>query len=206
MSIVCADVDRIAEARADDNHRRDRSRTLGWTTRSLTVVIVVSLVGGVAAAVLGGGLTELGSGAGGLFGLPSILTTLIALFLAVPAAVGMARPSRRAPGWVRAAAVTAAGAWIVAFGYFMVAHAVDPCLNGWWDARSRIGDQPLCERYGLELNWHPRFHLVAHAAPAAVLLAAYLWAVRRWMPAHRGPRDDRGANSTPVDALVRDPS
>ena len=55
-----------------------------------------------------------------------------------------------------------------------------PCVNGWWDARSRIGDQLLCERFGSELNWHTRFHLLAHAAPASVLLGAYLWAIRRW--------------------------
>jgi hypothetical protein len=144
---------------------------------------MVSLIGGIAAAVVGGSLTNLGSGAGGLFGIPSILTTLIAMFLAIPAAVGMVRQTRRRPSWLRAATVTAAGAWIVATGYFVVAHAIDPCFNGWWDARSRIGDQPLCERFGPELNVHTRFHLLAHAAPGAILLAIYLWAIRRWAPA-----------------------
>ena len=140
----------------------------------------VSLIGGVAAALIGGSLTDLGSGAGGLFGIPSILTTLIALFVAIPAAVAISRQTRLSPGRLRAAIVIGSGAWIVAIGYFVVAHAVDPCVNGWWDAQSRIGDQPLCERFGQELNWHTRFHLLAHAAPAAVLLGAYLWAIRRW--------------------------
>ena len=168
------------KTQASDTHSQDHSPGLRWTTRSMTVVIVVSLIGGIAAAVAGGPLTNLGSGAGGLFGFPSILTTLVALFLAIPAAVGMVRQTRRSPGWLRAATVTVAGAWIVAIGYFMVAHAIDPCVNGWWDTRSRIGDQPLCERFGPDLNWHTRFHLVAHAAPAAVLLAMYLWATQRW--------------------------
>ena len=163
---------------AVDSHRG--SRSLRWTTRSLTIVIVASLIGGVAAAALGGSFTDLGSGAGGLFGIPSALTTMIALFIALPAAVIAARQAGHAPGWLRHAAVIGAGAWIVAFGYFMVAHAVDPCVNGWWDARSRIGNQPLCERFGSELNWHTRFHLLAHAVPAAVLLAIYLRAIRRW--------------------------
>lgn len=57
--------------------------------------------------------------------------------------------------WSLTAVVTtviAAGAWIVAIGCFVIGHAVDPCVNGWWDARSRIGDQRLCERFGPDLN------------------------------------------------------
>ena len=131
--------------------------------RSFAAVIIVSLIGGIAAALVGGSLSDLGSGAGGLFGIPSILTTLIALLMAIPAAVAVSRQALRSPGWLRAAVVTGIGAWVVAIGYFVVAHAVDPCVNGWWDGRSRIGDQPLCERFGSELNWHTRFHLLAHA-------------------------------------------
>lgn len=159
---------------------RYRKRRLRWTIRAFVVVIGVSVVGGVAAAAIGGPLTGLGSGAGGLAGIPSLLTTLIALVLAVPAAIGIARRTRGSPGWVRATVVVGLGAWVVAIGYFVVAHAVDPCVNGWWDATSRIGGQPLCERYGAELNWHTRFHLLAHAGPAALLLGAYVLAVGRW--------------------------
>lgn len=164
-------------------HRADgprSSRSLRWTIRSLVVIITISVATGAAAAIVGGALTELGSGAGGLFGIPSMLTALIALVLAIPAAIGIARRTRSSPGWLRAAVVISGGAWIVAIGYFVVAHAADPCVNGWWDANSQIGSQPLCERFGTELNWHTRFHLLAHAAPAAVLLAGYVWAVRRW--------------------------
>jgi uncharacterized membrane protein YhaH (DUF805 family) len=156
------------------------SRGVRWTITLFAVVIVVSLLGGIAAALFGGSLTDLGRGAGGLYGVPSLLTTLIALFVAIPAAVLLARQAKGSPGWLRTSVVVAAGAWVVAIGYFQVAHSVDPCVNGWWDASSRIGDQPLCERFGTELNWHTRFHLVAHAAPAAVLLTVYVWAVRRW--------------------------
>ncbi len=165
---------------ADDVESRDEPRSLRWTITSLTIVIVVSLIGGTAAAAFGGSFTDLGDGAGGLFGIPAPLTLLIALFIAVPAAVVTARRARRASGWLKAAIVIAAGAWIVAIGYFVVGHAVDPCSNGWWDTRSRIGDQPLCERFGRELNVHTRFHLLAHAAPASVLLAIYLGAIRRF--------------------------
>ncbi len=155
------------------------TRGAQWTVRSFTVVIAISLIGGIAAAIGGGSLTELGSGAGGLFGVPSILTTLIAL-VALATAVVASRQARRSPGWLNAAIVIAGGAWIIAIGYFMVAHTLDPCVNGWWDSGSRIGHQPLCERFGSELNWHTRFHLLAHAAPGAGLLALYLGAIRRW--------------------------
>jgi hypothetical protein len=152
---------------------------VGWTVGSLTVVVAVALIGGITAALAGGSLTDLGSGAGGLFGFPAMVTIVIALF-AIPVSVGLAQTARGSPDWLRSAIIVGAGAWIVAIGYFQVAHSIDPCVNGWWDARSRIGDQPLCERFGSELNWHTRFHLLAHAAPAAVLLTVYVWAVRRW--------------------------
>lgn len=156
-----------------------RSRGVRWTITLFAVVIVVSLIAGIAAALFGGSLTDLGKGAGGLYGLPSLLTTVIALF-AIPVSVGLALAARGSPHWLRSAIVFGAGAWVVALGYFMIAHAVDPCVNGWWDANSRIGDQRLCERFGDELNWHTRYHLLAHAAPAAALLAIYMWSVRRW--------------------------
>ncbi|HEX9683209.1 MAG TPA: hypothetical protein VGA13_09010 [Acidimicrobiales bacterium] len=167
----------------DDASRSDRvtarSRALTWTIRSLVLVVSFSFVAGVVAALVGGSLSDLGEGAGGLFGVPSLLTTLIAVFLALPAAVTVARHGRGSPR-LRRPIVIAGGAWVVAIGYFQVAHSVDPCLHGWWDLSNRVGDQPLCERFGSELNWHTRFHLAAHAGPAMILLVAYLWAIRRW--------------------------
>ena len=159
--------------------RAGTPRTLLWMVRLLTIIIGASLAGGIAAAVSGGGLTDLGDGAGGGFGLPSLLLTVVALVLGLPAAVIAARLVRPADGWIGVAVPVCAGAWVVAIGYFVIAHAIDPCVNGWWDGRSRVGSQPLCERFGSELNWHTRFHLLAHAAPAAALLVVYGWLVRR---------------------------
>ncbi|MFZ9042097.1 MAG: hypothetical protein ACO225_10510 [Ilumatobacteraceae bacterium] len=168
------------------------------TSESLAVVVSVSVVMGLAAALVGGPLTGLGSGFGGLYGLPAMIMLLIAVGIAIPAAVVTARRAGRLHRRLGAAAVIAGGAWVVAIGYSSVAHAVDPCLNGWWDAASHIGDQPLCERFGNELNWHSRFHLLAHAVPAAVLLAAYLWSVVRWarpgVDAHARSRTDPSAS------------
>ena len=99
----------------------------------LGIIIVVSVVGGLADALIGRGFTDLGDGAGGLFGVPSLLLTLVALVLGLPAAAIVARLVRPADGWIGVAVLVGAGAWVVAIGYFVVAHAVDPCVNGWWD-------------------------------------------------------------------------
>lgn len=144
------------------------------------VVIVIALLGGIAAAAWGGSLTDLGEGYGGLWGLPALALTLVALVLGIVSVISILRTLPAGRDRRRIVLVVLAGAWVVAVGYSEVAHAIDPCANGWWDRNSRIGSQPLCERFGPDLNWHTRFHLVAHAAPAAFLAALYLWAVRRW--------------------------
>ncbi|MGI9624119.1 MAG: hypothetical protein ACR2PK_14890 [Acidimicrobiales bacterium] len=152
---------------------------IGWLIWTLTIIIVVSLVAGIAAASIGGSLSDLGSGYGGLYGLPAMLLSALAL-LVILAAVIVGRSLGPKSGRLRIAILVIAGVWLVAIGYSMVAHMVDPCVNGWWDARSRVGSQRLCERFGSELNWHTRFHLLAHAAPAAVLLGVYMYVIRRW--------------------------
>lgn len=157
-------------------------RIVLWVVRVLWVTVGFSFLAGAAAVVFGGRLTDLGSGFGGLYGLPAMLATLAAVGLGVPAGVKLARRLRPHQDWFRAALVVAGGAFMVAFGYQVVAHVIDPCVNGWWGPGSRIGSQPLCSRYGSELNWHPRFHLFAHATPALLLLAGYAWAIRRWVP------------------------
>lgn len=149
-------------------------------------IIAVSLITGVAAAVVGGPLTTLGSGAGGLYAVPALLLDVVAITLGLPASIVVARRLRREGSWIRAAAVVGGGLWIVAIGYFLVAHMIDPCVNGWLGPDSRIGSQPLCERFGSELNWHTRFHLLAHAAPASVLVTIYAWAIRKWVSPAQG--------------------
>jgi len=156
-------------------------RIVWWMMLSLTVVIVISVV---AATVVGGPLTRLGDGFGGLYGAPALLLTFIALMVGIPATIIVMKRLGPDDRRLRAGVVVLVGVWVVGVGYAQVAHSIDPCANGWWDARSRVGSQPLCERFGSELNWHTRFHLIAHALPAAVLLAAYVWAVHRWGGPH----------------------
>lgn len=160
--------------------QRELPGTVRLMTVTLTIVIAVGVVAGMAAVAIGGSLTNLGSGYGGLWGVPALLLTFVALILGVAAAIAMARGLGPEERRLRRAALVLVGVWVVAIGYAEVAHLVDPCVNGWWDADSRIGSQPLCERFGSELNWHTRFHLFAHAAPAAALLVSYLLAIRRW--------------------------
>jgi hypothetical protein len=157
-----------------------RLRVIDWMMWAVTLIIAISVVAGIAAAAVGGSWSDLGEGYGGLYGLPSVLLTALALLVGIPAAVLIARRLGPESGRLRIAVLVTGGVWVVAMGYDMVAHTVDPCVNGWWDARSRIGSQPLCERFGSELNWHTRFHLLAHAAPAAILLGIYTYVIKRW--------------------------
>ena len=78
-------------------------RLVRWTMWSFSVVVIVALIAGIAATLIGGSFTDLGSGAGGLFGIPSILTTLTALVLATPAAMLVARHTGETSGWLTAA-------------------------------------------------------------------------------------------------------
>ena len=137
-----------------------------------------------AAALIGGSFSRLGDGYGGLWGIPALVLTLIALVVGVVAAIKAARSLGPGSGRLRIALLLVVGVWVVAIGYSVVAHLVDPCVHGWWDETSRVGFQPLCERFGAELNWNTRFHLLAHAVPAGVLLALYLSIVQRWSRPH----------------------
>lgn len=167
-------------------------RIVRWAIWIATSVVAVSFIGGVAAAVLGGPFAQLGSGAGGLYAVPSLVLDLVAVVIGVPAGIIVARQLRDESRWLAAAVIVGGGLWVVALGYFMVAHVIDPCVNGWWGPDSRVGSQPLCERFGNELNWHTRFHLLAHAAPAAALTAGYVWAVRRWVTPSKAEASDSG--------------
>lgn len=171
---------------SDDPSTNSVTRPWGrLLARSFVAVVLVSFVLGVVAAVVGRSTTRLGEGAGGLFAFPSLVTTVLAL-ASIPLAILIAR--RSATRRIRSTAVLVGGAWIIAVGYIGVAHALDPCTNGWWDASSRIGGQRLCERFGSDLNWHTRFHLIAHAAPAVLMVWLYAIAVRRFVePEDRGP-------------------
>ena len=64
-----------------------------FITVAICGTVAVAAVGGVAAMLAGGSFSELGSGAGGLWGVPSVGTTVLAL-TALPIAVVLAVRSR----------------------------------------------------------------------------------------------------------------
>ena len=80
-----SDVDRPT-AGSGDGH----ARLVLWL---LWAIVGLSFVAGAAAMAFGGSFTGLGSGAGGLYGLPAILLVLVAIGFAVPAGVRLARTS-----------------------------------------------------------------------------------------------------------------
>ena len=169
---------------------------LRWLVRLLFVVIGVSVVAGIAAAAFGGGFANLGSGFGGLYGVPALLLTLLALGVGIPAGIAVARRLWSSRGWLLATVIVIGGVFVVVIGYAQVAHTIDPCANGWWGPGSMIGSQPLCERFGSELNWNTRFHLVAHALPAFILLAGYTWAIHKWVAPPRDLAIERSDEET----------
>ena len=98
-------------------------------TKALIFVIAVSVVAGIAAAAVGGSLSDLGTGYGGLWGMPALSLTLVAVTLGAAAAIKMGRVLRPEEHRLRLALLVFAGVWVVVFGYSEVAHLFDPCCE-----------------------------------------------------------------------------
>ena len=153
---------------------------IGW--RLVFWTAVVSLVLGTAAALVGGPLTVLGNGFGGLYGLPDLFF-LIALLLGVPGLIrgiiGSIKRNAKAARWI----LVFLGPLIISFGYVLIAHSLDPCDNGIWDLTTRLpGTIPACERFGSEINVHTRFHLFWHILPTLPLVWIYWKVLQRRLP------------------------
>ncbi len=144
----------------------------------LAVDVTLSLIIGSLVAIRWPFLSEWGGGFGGGNGLP-VLGYLVALFLGVPSLLAAIQDSNKRAGRL----IPFFGLFIILVGFAGVSHALDPCVTGLWDASSRLGSQPLCERFGAELNIHTRFHLLHHAlVPTVALVPLYWLALRRWHP------------------------
>ena len=161
---------------------------LGWLlVVGLLVANVVLLAMGSLAAAFGGELTSWGNGAGGLDGWADLSQTIFSLVVGVAAGIATFREGRAIP---IAVAVFATGL-LIGTGYLIGGHLVDPCDRGWWDAGSRVGDQPLCERFGqLGLAVNTRFHLLLHATLGVLSSGVAVLLYRRtrligWWPPER---------------------
>ena len=130
-------------------------------------VTLISAVLGIVAALLG--LDALGSGPGGLWGLPMMALTLCALAGLLLGGAGVMRSRASGEHW--RALVILAGPVLLVIAFFEGVHAVDPCASGLWDLESSLGGAPLCEPWGTgtAINVHARFHLLLHGIPAAAL-------------------------------------
>lgn len=137
-----------------------------------TSAIGVMLALGMAAALVGGDLTSLGSGFGGLgFWSVTVLGGLVVV--GALAASWLLAVSRRP----LEALIVVAGPLAVVVSYVYLAHSLDPCVLGLWQQGSSTGGVPLCETVGSGIGIHKRFHLLLHSLagiPGLILFAVGL--------------------------------
>ena len=153
----------------------------------------VSAVLGLVAAAVGGPLSALGAGPGGLWGVPQLLLLAVAGLVGAPVGIAAVLGGIRRGAWRRVAYGSAMllGPLLLAFGSFAVPHAVDPC-GGTFDLRTRVASVPVCMRYdstagGISVD--DRFHLLLHGAvagPMAVPVLLHIRAAGRRMVSARG--------------------
>ena len=156
-----------------------------WSRRSLSTGVYVSVValgvalaGGLVAFVATPTFDELGSGPGGLFGVPALVLLACAglgLPMLLYSLVSVAR-GRWRDGWYLLIAVLQ---WCIAVGFFYVAHAFDPCARGLLSDSSSFLDAPLCTPWGGGLQTAARLHLLHHALVPALPLAIVQLALLR---------------------------
>ncbi|MBC8336570.1 MAG: hypothetical protein H8E29_15010 [Anaerolineales bacterium] len=154
-----------------------RLARLGWWIILLNSGI--SLILGLLAALFGGSLTALGNGAGGWNGIPDFVFSIPILLGLAGLFRGVTQRGEGQARWV----LVFIGPLLISFGYLLIAHTFDPCLNGMWDIRSRIGETiPLCERFGSGINVHTRFHYLWHILPTLPLVWIYGRALKKQLP------------------------
>lgn len=109
---------------------KELPRTVRLLTTTVGVVIAVSFVAGIGAAVLGRSLTDLGKGYGGLWGWPATLLTLLALILGVAATYKIARKLGPEEHRLRTAVLVLVGVW----------------GGGYWLRRGSSSPRSVCDR------------------------------------------------------------
>lgn len=159
----------------------DRINRFGY--RLIVVVAATSLVLGLEATLLReSSLLALGNGPGGLFGLP-LFFLLIPVALTLPSLVLGVSGVLSRPGSGSAYLIAFAGAALAWLTFAILSHGLDLCNWGIWDKTMRYDGTPLCEGFPPRpLGINPRFHLLLHAAPTALVVVLYGLALRRWLP------------------------
>lgn len=122
----------------------------------LATTIVMFVLGSIAAAV-GGDLEDWGDGAGGLGGWPDLFMTFFSFLVGLAAAIATFRERRSV---LLSVAVFATGL-LISTGYLVLAHLADPCVRGWWDSDTSVGDAGMCSPIDEIAS---RFHLLLHGS------------------------------------------
>jgi hypothetical protein len=147
----------------------------------LLVINLVLLVMGSLAALVGGGLTDWGSGAGGLGGWADGSMTIFSLTFGLAAGTA----TFRAGGSIRLSVIVFATGILVGIGFLTGGHLLDPCARGWWEFNSKTGDTRLCSaRHDIALQFHLLLHAIVGTASAVLALALYRGRdlIGRWPP------------------------
>lgn len=170
---------------------------------TITAVLGVAVVVGAAAAVIGGPLGEVGSGASGLWGVPQLTLVGVAVFVALPGAViTLLAP---VPHRFLRSALLLVGPVAIAAAFFVVPHMLDPCAGGRWTLGSHAGDVPLCEAWGGGINIAERFHLVLHGIVGSVVALPILLALRPMTdPLGGSPASGRSVHGVGDKSLIGD--
>lgn len=158
---------------------------LAYASFLITVfTIAVSLILGLLAAIVGRSFTALGRGAGGAWGIPDLILTVVML-LALPSFIGGFVALFRTRSHALNRMLAYIFPLIISGVYLIVAHGLDPCLSGVWDSASKVGAVALCERFGIEFNVHTRFHLLWHVIPTLPLVGLYWLFMMKRFPDQR---------------------
>lgn len=173
---------------------RDQKSTTAAKLRWLLVVglLAANLVlfaMGFIAAVIGHGLSDWGSGAGGLGGWANEFMTYFSFLVGFAAAI--ATFSERHTILV-AVGVFATGL-IISTGFLDLAHLADPCARDWWDFSTTVGDTRMCSPNG---DIAVRFHLLLHGTFGVLTAAAATAIYRRrnlfeWWPLASTPTPEQ---------------
>lgn len=156
------------------------ARTRWLLVIGLLALNLAFLAMGSLAAVVGGALTDWGSGAGGLGGWADGSITIFSIVVGIAAGVATAREGRSIPVVL---AVLATGL-LIGVGFLAGGHLFDPCDRGWWKFSTTIGGTPLCSTRG---DIAQRFHLLLHAllGVSTALIAVFVYRRRglfQWWP------------------------
>jgi hypothetical protein len=152
---------------------------LTLVTRSLLVGNAICAALGLLAALVGGSLEGLGSGAGGLAGVPTFLLLVVAAVCLVAGVALAVRGGRSALGQ---AALLALGPLLVFAVTFQGAHVIDPCNLGVLDLGDKYDGTRVCWPADGGLYVNERFHLLHHGVVGTVAAGALVLATRRRTP------------------------